>query len=192
MAHIRLAWTGEPTLLPANESRLRCFERLPGFPHGSPRVEAAPRGFELGVAATFLLHEVELDPSDRFDGGENLLPRRDAFAEEDAIGLLRGLGARRPVLEVNALDAAGIRLDPRDRVSTAFQARAHIELKNEFARRIGGDDVHDARSTGERSPLDAMVVKTGEQTVRFELLDGRRELATHPLPGFESLGVRRR
>ena len=64
------------------------------------------RRLQLGESAPLLLHKVELDAAGRLGGGNNLLPGRDTFAEQYPIALLVRLGARRPILEVDAADPA--------------------------------------------------------------------------------------
>jgi len=52
----------------------------------------------------------------------------DAFAENDAVTLFVCVAARCPVLEVNALDAARVRIDPGHGVRAGFHAGAHVKL----------------------------------------------------------------
>src|SRR6185369_14021063 len=113
-----------------------------GFSHRAPGVEAALRGFEFGKAAALLLEEIILHTADALDGGENFLPRRNAFAEEHAIGLLVLFLAGRPILEMHALDSPGVCLDPRDRIGARLDAGADVELEDELRRRVRRNQVH--------------------------------------------------
>src|SRR5262245_13041824 len=99
-------------------------------PHVMPGVETTLRRVELGIPAPLLLHQIILNAAYRLDRREELLPRADAFAEQHAIALLLSGRTWRPVLEVDALDAAGVRFDPRDRISARFETRAHVELED--------------------------------------------------------------
>jgi len=119
-------------------------------PESLPFREASLGGFKLRKPAAFLLYQVELNPADRLRRGNNVLPRRHPLAEKYAIAFFVGLVPWRPILQVQALDPARIRVDPRDGVRPCFEAGAHVELQNKFLRRVRRDDVHHARATIER------------------------------------------
>lgn len=69
------------------------------------------------------------------------LPRGNTFTKENAIGFFIGLRPRGPILEANAFNASGIRLNPRNRADAGFHARPDIELQHELRRRVLRDDV---------------------------------------------------
>src|SRR5215218_693304 len=150
--------------------------------HLPPALQAPARRLELGEPAAFLLHQIELDSSHRLGRVEDLLPRTDPLAEQDAKALLLRLRARCPVLEVKAPAAARMALDPRDRILAGFETRADIELEDELRRSVRGEDVHDPLAALELLPLVQVVVEAREQSVWLELLGRRRELAAGPLP----------
>jgi len=80
--------------------------------------------FQILKTAAFLFHEVELNAADRFDGGENFLPGRNALAEENTVAFLLGGIAGAQSFKWTLLMRAGMRLDPRDRIGARFEARA--------------------------------------------------------------------
>src|SRR5215212_10569421 len=120
------------------------YELLRCTPHLSPRCETPLCRLQLGEPAAFLLHQVELHAANRLHRVEDLLPRSDALAEQDAKALLLGLRAGRPILQVNAPDASRMAFDPGDRVGAGFDAGADVELEHELRRRVRRQDVHDA------------------------------------------------
>src|ERR1035438_10057597 len=57
------------------------------------------------------------------------LPRHHAFAEQRAIALLLGCRARTPLLQMEAVDAAGIGVDPGHRVFAGFRSATAPRLR---------------------------------------------------------------
>ena len=160
-------------------------ERASGARSGAqffPRGETALSGLELGVAAAFLLHQIKLHTADRLDRGEDFFPRRDALAEEDAETFFLGARARRPVLEMNALDTAGVGLDPGDGIGAGLDAGTDVELEYKLLRRTGREQVHDASLTLDFFPLAGVIVKTGREAVLHEFRRGGGEIAGEFFP----------
>src|SRR5262249_30364996 len=91
---------------------------------------------------------------------------RVTFAEQDPVALVLG---RRPVLAVERLDASWIRLDPCDRIGTAFQAGADVELKRDVFRRVSRDYFQRALAL-DRDPFRLVIVVAGAHSHRPEFL----------------------
>src|SRR5262249_26459414 len=135
--------------------------------------------------AGFLLDQVVLDAAHTFGGIEDLRPRSGAFAERDVVA-----GGRRPILAMHALDAAWIRLDPRDRIGTHFETRADVELQDDVFRCARGENVHRALAI-DRTPFDLMVVVSGAHSERLQLLGDGGQLIADRLPPVDAIRARR-
>src|SRR4051812_21850185 len=77
------------------------------------RLQALLRGLDGRETASFLLDQVVLNTANGLRGSEDGLPWRIAFAEQRLVALAF---TRTPLFQMETVDAAGIRLDPRDRV----------------------------------------------------------------------------
>src|ERR1035438_9375750 len=119
----------------------------PGFaglgslrPHFLVSGQAALRRLQARVAAALLLDQIEFHPARFLRRREDLWPWHHPFSEQNPVALLFiRLRARSPVLQVAAIDAARIGVDPRHRIVAHFHARADVELQHHILRRIGRD-----------------------------------------------------
>src|SRR5580704_15969320 len=100
-------------------------------------LQATPRGIEFVEPAPFLFDEVVLDPANAFGGFEDFFPRCCAFTKENSVALRR---FRRPLLQMNRTDSAGIRTNPRHWIGACCQASARTELEHDRELRVLGDD----------------------------------------------------
>src|SRR5205085_10821518 len=119
-----------------------------------PGGQAALRGFERWKAAAFLLDQIILHSAYAFSGFEDPGPWRIALGKKNAVAFAF---AGRPILAVQAVDAAGIRPDPGNRVRAGLHAGADVELQHHVLRRIGGEHFHGTGSV-QRSALELVTV----------------------------------
>src|SRR5271169_1239744 len=91
-------------------------------------LQAAARGFEFGKTAAFLLDQVILDSADAFGRFKNIFPRGDTFSEQHGVTFAR---FRRPILEMERPDSAGIRANPRDGIRARLDTRADVKLQHD-------------------------------------------------------------
>src|SRR5260370_27250570 len=137
------------------------------------------------MAAAFLLDKVVFHPAGLLRRREDILPGRRAFSEQNPVALLLVRGrARSPVLQVEAIDAARIGVDPRDRVAAHFHARTYVELQHDIFRRIGGDHF-DGPLAVHRFELRLVIVIAGAQSRRTQLLHRLGEGVANALPAVE-------
>ncbi len=137
--------------------------------------------FELEEPAAFLFDQIIFNAPGGLGCFEDFSPRRIAFAEKHSVAFV---GAGRPVLAVNRLDSARVRVDPRHRVGLGFDAGADVELHHELLGRIGGDDL-DGTLTLQRHELGLMIVIAGTHAQRFQLLHNLRELIGQSFPAVQ-------
>src|SRR6267378_3727465 len=83
--------------------------------------QAFARRLEFRKAAAFLLDQVILNPAAIFRGVKQALPVRHAFTKQNGISLRR-IG--RPILAMHGADAARIRLNPCQRITSRLDACA--------------------------------------------------------------------
>ena len=151
-------------------------------PHLFPRCQAALCGLERREAAALLLDQVILNSADGLGRFEDFHPRRSAFAEQHPISFRT---ARRPILAVDALDPARIRLDPCDRVHPRVQGGTYVELEHELLRRARRQHFHGTR------PLGLMIVESRAHPERFQFLHYLRKLIPQRFPAVDSIDAAR-
>jgi alcohol dehydrogenase (cytochrome c) len=135
-------------------------------PHFLPGRQTTLGRLELRKAAAFLLDQVILDAAHALGGLEDFRPGRVAFTEQNAIGAV-GLLTCGPVLTVDAANAAGIRVDPGNRVYARFHHRADVQLQREFLRRACGEHIHGAFPV-DRGPFGLVIVESGTHAERLQ------------------------
>src|SRR5258708_7172785 len=94
-----------------------------------PSLQTTARGVKWRIMTALLLNQVAFDSADAFRDFKNLGPWGTACAKKDAIA---APGPMSPILTMNALGAARIRLDPRHGVGLRGDAGSHIELKHKL------------------------------------------------------------
>src|SRR5208283_2247679 len=145
--------------------------------------QAAFDTFQRREAAAFLLDEIVLDAAAVFGRLEDRRPRRHALAKQHLVALVR-----RPILTVNAADAAGAGANPRHRVGAGFDAGADVELEHYVGGRIGGDDLDGALAL-DGSEFQLMVVIAGGHAERLQFGGGFGQLRGDGLPAIEAVGL---
>jgi hypothetical protein len=109
----------------------------------------------------FLLDQIELDSAGGFRRVEDLLPWRHALTEQSLVAQLG-----RPLFAMDGTNAAGILVDPRNRIGSYFDAGADVELQHHILISVGGEHLDGTLAINDLE-LGLMVVITGAHSERL-------------------------
>jgi hypothetical protein len=137
----------------------------------------------LGEAAAFLFDQIVFNAADGLGEFEQLFPTADTLAQQHAIFLLRVV---RPILEVISLDASGVAFDEGERIGAGGEASGDVELKGDFLRRIGREDIDGARAV-HGTKIDIPIVITAAEAGLLEFGHGFRQHVGRAPPAIEVL-----